>query len=64
MKKTLLLLGMLVFILTLMFASVALAHGAEAHGAEAGIPWLNITLVAAGLIAFAGGGYFAVKPRE
>ena len=54
---------MLVFVLTLMFASVVLAHGGETHGAEAGTPWLNIVLVAGGLIAFGGGAYFALKPR-
>jgi hypothetical protein len=59
-----LLIATMVFILTLMFASVALAHGGEAHAVEAGTPWLNIALVAGGLIAFGGGAYYAVRARD
>ena len=62
MKKPLSLIAVLVFVLTLAFASVALAH--EGAHEEAGLPWLNIGLVAGGLIVVGAGAYFAVKQRS
>ena len=59
MKKSLSLLATLMFVLTLAFASVAIAH--EGAHEEAGLPWLNIGLVDGGLIVVGGGAYFAVK---
>ncbi len=62
MKKPLSLLVVLVFVLTLLFSSVALAH--DGPHEETGTPWLNIGLVAGGLAVVGVGAYFAVKQRR